>query len=155
MRPFDPKTYLGEVIAPHADSAELPGLFERYLLDLDDGDDGAIEARMTEVKRYWDKKSTHPKYGTFVFLFAPDPKLPESLLDFGAYGSTMEGPIPQVFPSNLQYVALRPGVSVDTLARMVGRLRPFYTTDVQLSPMPVLNRALLEQGATLAQSAPI
>ncbi|HEV7482898.1 MAG TPA: zinc ribbon domain-containing protein [Solirubrobacterales bacterium] len=54
------------MVAPHAGSAELPGLFERYLLDLDDGDDAAIEARMTEVKRYWDKKSTHPKYGTTI-----------------------------------------------------------------------------------------
>ncbi len=68
MRPFDPKSYLGEVIAPHAGSAELPGLFERYLLDLDDASEGAIEARLDEVRRYWDKKTEHPKYGTTIRL---------------------------------------------------------------------------------------
>jgi cytosine deaminase len=48
---------------------------------------------------------THPKYGTFVFLYAPAPP-PQAVMTFGAYGSTMEGPVPQSYPSNLQYVLL-------------------------------------------------
>ncbi|MGI0048851.1 MAG: nucleoside deaminase, partial [Nitrososphaera sp.] len=47
---------------------------------------------------------THPKYGTFLYLYAPDPDTSTTLMAFGAYGSTMEGPIPHVFPTNLQYV---------------------------------------------------
>jgi hypothetical protein len=46
---------------------------------------------------------THPKYGTFVFLYAPNPHDALTLKDLGAYGSTMEGPIPQASPSNFQY----------------------------------------------------
>jgi cytosine deaminase len=41
---------------------------------------------------------TVPKYGTFLFLHAPDPHSAVGLMTLGAYGSTMEGPIPQVFP---------------------------------------------------------
>lgn len=66
MRPFDPKTYLAEVLAPCVESAELPNLFDRYLLDVEDADEAAIEARLEEVKRYWDKKSEHAKYGSTV-----------------------------------------------------------------------------------------
>jgi hypothetical protein len=66
VHPFDPKSYLGEVLAPYRDSTELPSLFERYLLDFGDADDSAIEARLEEVKRYWDKQSEHPRYGAMV-----------------------------------------------------------------------------------------
>ncbi|HET8863590.1 MAG TPA: zinc ribbon domain-containing protein [Solirubrobacterales bacterium] len=66
MRPFDPKTYLTEVLAPCVESAELPNLFDRYLLDVEDADETAIEARLEEVKRCWDKKSEHAKYGATV-----------------------------------------------------------------------------------------
>ena len=33
---------------------------------------------------------THPKYGTFVFLYAPNPKDSTTIMTLGAYGSTME-----------------------------------------------------------------
>ncbi len=49
MRPFDPESYLPEILGPYRGSGELPSLFERYLLDFDDADDAAIEARLTEV----------------------------------------------------------------------------------------------------------
>ncbi len=66
MRPFDSKTYLAEVLAPYRDSAELPGLFQRYLLDVGDADEAAIASRLDEVKRYWDKKSEHARYGATI-----------------------------------------------------------------------------------------
>jgi hypothetical protein len=66
MRPFEPKAYLKEVLGPYMDAAELPSLFDRYLLDVEDADDAAIEARLDEVKRYWDKKSEHAKYGSMI-----------------------------------------------------------------------------------------
>lgn len=78
MRPFDPKAYLAEVLAPLADSTDLPDLFERYLLDVGDEDETAIEARLEEVKRYWDKRSEHPRYGSTIRLLAarhPEAKL--------------------------------------------------------------------------------
>lgn len=68
MRAFDPKAYMGEVLAPCKDSGELPGIFERYLLEPDDEDQAAIEARLEEVRRYWDKKTEHPRYGAMVRL---------------------------------------------------------------------------------------
>lgn len=81
MHPFDPKSYLGDVLAPCADSAELPGLFDRYLLDVDDADEATIEARLQEVKRYWDKKSEHPRYGSTIRILIE--KHPEAKLTLG------------------------------------------------------------------------
>ena len=66
MRPFDPKSYLAEVLGPYRGSGELPSLFERYLLDLDDADDAVIEGRLAEVKRYWDKQTENPRYGSMI-----------------------------------------------------------------------------------------
>jgi hypothetical protein len=66
MRPFEPKTYLKEVLGPYSGSAEMPSLFDRYLLEVGDADDAAIEARLEEVQRYWDKKSEHAKYGSMI-----------------------------------------------------------------------------------------
>jgi hypothetical protein len=68
VRPFDPAAYLKEVLAPYVGSAEAPGLFERYLLDPDDDDDRAIEARLREVKALWDKRAEQPKYGSLIRL---------------------------------------------------------------------------------------
>lgn len=87
---------------------------------------------------------THPKYGTFVFLYAPDPTTPQGLMAMGAYGSTMEGPIPQTFPSNLQYVLLPEGVSHDEVSAMAMSLPPFYTTSVQVAPTQVSDDGLIE-----------
>lgn len=66
MRPFDPKSYLADVLGPYRDTAETPSLFERYLLDFDDANDAAIESRLEEVKRYWDKQTEHPRYGALI-----------------------------------------------------------------------------------------
>jgi tRNA(Arg) A34 adenosine deaminase TadA len=88
---------------------------------------------------------THPKYGTFVSLYSPDPNTPQGLMTMGAYGSTMEGPIPDTFPSNLQYVLLPEGVSHAEVSEMAMRLPPFYTTEVQVAPAQVLDDGLIEE----------
>jgi hypothetical protein len=68
MRPFEPKGYMAEVLAPRRGSSDLPSLFERYLLEIEDRDEGAISARMEEVRLFWNKKSEHPRYGSTIRL---------------------------------------------------------------------------------------
>lgn len=69
------------VLAPYRDSAELPSLFERYLLDVDDADEAAISARLDEVKRYWDKQTEHARYGATIRALIE--KHPEAKLTLG------------------------------------------------------------------------
>jgi tRNA(Arg) A34 adenosine deaminase TadA len=88
---------------------------------------------------------THPKFGTFVFLYAPDPNAPQGLMTMGAYGSTMEGPIPESFPSNFQYVLLPDGASQAEVSEMAMKLPPFYTTGVQVAPTQVFDRDLIDE----------
>ncbi|MNG96008.1 tRNA-specific adenosine deaminase [compost metagenome] len=86
---------------------------------------------------------THPKYGTFVFLYIPDPETSEAVMTFGAYGSTMEGAVPQSFPSNLQYVLLPDGTTAKAVAQLAQNLPPFYTQSVQVAPSQVLDGELI------------
>lgn len=86
---------------------------------------------------------THPKYGTFVFLYAPDPTTPQAVMTFGAYGSTMEGPVPQSYPSNLQYVLLPGKTTAQALSTLAQNLPPFYTQSVQVAPAQVLSQDLI------------
>ncbi|MEG4167518.1 MULTISPECIES: nucleoside deaminase [unclassified Microcoleus] len=91
---------------------------------------------------------THPKYGTFVFLYAPNPSDATTLMTLGAYGSTMEGPIPQVFPANFQYYyPPQDGSSIEELRSVMMKLPPFYTSTAQISAMEV--------GSTNSESMPI
>jgi hypothetical protein len=96
---------------------------------------------------------THPKFGTFVFLYAPDPTTPQGLMAVGAYGSTMEGPIPDTFPSNLQYVLLPEGVSHADVSELAMKLPPFYTTSVQVAPIQVLDEALIAETRSLVEAS--
>jgi tRNA(Arg) A34 adenosine deaminase TadA len=78
---------------------------------------------------------THPKYGTFVFLNAPNPADSTTVMMLGAYGSTMEGPVPQVFPANLQYYNRPQEGTMEELSSLIMSLPPFYTELAQLSIM--------------------
>ena len=81
---------------------------------------------------------THPKYGTFVLLYAPDPYESNTTMIFGAYGSTMEGSIPNMFPTNFQfYYPPSNGCNFAELAPVVNNLPPFYTESVNISMMQV------------------
>ena len=76
---------------------------------------------------------THPKYGTLLFLYAPNPNESTTIMTLGAYGSTIEGNIPQMFPTNLQYVYPPRDGTIYELIQIIAKLPPFYTDLVQLS----------------------
>jgi cytosine deaminase len=80
---------------------------------------------------------THPKYGTFVFLYAPNPSDSTTIMTLGAYGSTMEGPVPQVFPANFQYYNPPLEGTVEEFRLVIMGLPPFYTQLAQISAMKV------------------
>lgn len=80
---------------------------------------------------------THPKYGTFVFLHIPEPDEPETIMILGAYGSTMEGPIPNNFPANFQYYLSPKDGEKWKLRRLIMNLPPFYTQWVVLAVQKV------------------
>jgi hypothetical protein len=68
LRPFDPKSYLVDVLGPYASGSrsDTPDLFERYLLEAGDSDDDAIATRLADVKALWDRRIEHPKYGPLI-----------------------------------------------------------------------------------------
>lgn len=66
---------------------------------------------------------THPKYGTFVFLYAPDPSDSKTIMTLGAYGSTMEGQA----MNPIQYFS-----DSNDLLSVIGDLPPFYTECVNI-----------------------
>ena len=72
------------------------------------------------------KSLSNPKYGTFVFLYAPDGFSTKTLKDLGAYGSTMEGPIPVTSPSNFQFYENPLIGNVEDLKALIGAMPPFY-----------------------------
>jgi cytosine deaminase len=90
---------------------------------------------------------THARYCTFVHLIAPDPSTAQAVMTFGAYGSTMEGPMPRVFPSSFQYAQLPNGVAEEDVARLAAALPPFYTTSVGVAPQRVLDQKLIDATA--------
>ena len=78
---------------------------------------------------------THPKYGTFVFLYAPNPGDTTTIMTLGAYGSTMEGAVPQGFPANFQYYKTPQEGTMEELSLVIMNLPPFYTQLAQISVM--------------------
>lgn len=78
---------------------------------------------------------THPKHGTFIFLYAPSPSEATTIMTIGAYGSTMEGPVPVAFPSNFQYYMPPHRGTIAELRAAVMNLPPFYTELAKISLM--------------------
>ncbi|UTY56202.1 nucleoside deaminase [Massilia sp. erpn] len=98
--------------------------------------EGADAATQAEVRQYLG----HPKDGTFVFALGPD----ESALSFmnlGAYGSTMEGALPDSNPAQFQYVL--PGMPEEELHALCGRLPPLYRNLIRIRPQQVADAALV------------
>ncbi len=91
---------------------------------------GADAARQEDVRRYL----THAKDGTFVFAAGPDHSA-ASFMDLGAYGSTMEGPLPADNPAQFQYV--RPGMTEAELHALCAQLPPLYACLIGIKPVPV------------------
>ena len=76
----------------------------------------------------------HPKFGTIFRYPVPDPDSPLTLFELGAYGSTMEGPIPPRNRPNLRFI----GEGADAarsqrqLRELVDAMPPFYSETVGL-----------------------
>jgi cytosine deaminase len=82
----------------------------------------------------------HPKYCTFVMALGPDSGS-QGLLELGAYGSTMEGPLAPQNPSPLQYV--KPGMPRNDLDDFCSTLPPLYSQSIKVRPVQVTAQALI------------
>lgn len=82
----------------------------------------------------------HPKYGTFVFAHGPD-KTSHSLIELGAYGSTMEGALPPENPDSFQYGV--PTIAQADLDAYCQTLPPLYSQEIQVHPQQVTNSDLI------------
>ncbi|MGZ3183132.1 MAG: nucleoside deaminase [Telluria sp.] len=98
----------------------------------------AADAKRQEVRRYL----AHPKHGTLVLARAPSPASAQDLMNLGAYGSTMEGPLPG--PAGEQFQFVLPEAVEGEVREMCGRLPPLYREQVGVQPRQVADRALVE-----------
>lgn len=99
--------------------------------------DGAGDAAQAEVRQYL----AHPKEGTFVFARAPDAGA-QSFMNLGAYGSTMEGPLPENNPRQFQYVL--PSLAAGELEAMCAAMPPLYRDTIRIRPVQVEDRGLID-----------
>jgi len=97
---------------------------------------GATPAQQDEVRQYLG----HPKDGTFVFAQGPDSGA-ISFMNLGAYGSTMEGPLPLKNPTQFQYVL--PGMPEAELAALCAAMPPLYRNIIRIRPTQVANQDLI------------
>lgn len=82
----------------------------------------------------------HPRDGTFVFARGPG-KDAQGFMDLGAYGSTMEGPLPVHNPRQFQYVQAT--VPQEELDAVCAAMPPFYRDVVRIRPVQVEDQALI------------
>ncbi|MTV37255.1 nucleoside deaminase [Duganella radicis] len=97
---------------------------------------GATPAQQDEVRHYLG----HPKDGTFVFAKGPDAGA-VSFMNLGAYGSTIEGPLPLKNPAQFQYVL--PTLPEAELAAICAALPPLYRNIIRIRPTQVADAALV------------
>lgn len=98
---------------------------------------GATPERQQEVRRYLG----HPKDGTLVFARGPDAGA-ISFMNLGAYGSTMEGPLPPNNPGQFQYVV--PAIAQAELDAICAAMPPLYSDIIRIHPAQVADRALID-----------
>lgn len=97
---------------------------------------GRDRAAQAEVQRYL----AHPKEGTFVFARGPGADA-VSFMNLGAYGSTMEGPLPANNPAQFQYVLLtQPQAALEA---MCAAMPPLYRDVIGIRPVQVVDSALV------------
>jgi cytosine deaminase len=98
----------------------------------------------------------HPKYGTFVLTLGQDTSA-SSLIDLGAYGSTMEEALPAENPWSLQYVV--PSIPQSALTAYCQALPPLYSQSIGVMPRQVSDQSLIDavtEGLPLtARRAPV
>ncbi|NGZ85860.1 nucleoside deaminase [Duganella aceris] len=97
---------------------------------------GATLAQQDEVRKFLG----HPKDGTFVFAHGPDGGA-VSFMNLGAYGSTMEGPLPAANPTQFQYVLS--AMPEADLAAICAAMPPLYRDVIRIRPTPVADHALI------------
>ena len=97
---------------------------------------GATPEQQNEVRHYLG----HPKDGTFVFAKGPDASA-VSFMNLGAYGSTMEGPLPLKNPTQFQYVL--PSLPEAELAAICAAMPPLYRNIIRIRPTQVADAALV------------
>lgn len=97
---------------------------------------GAIAETRDETCRYL----AHPRQGTFVFARGPDASA-QSFMNLGAYGSTMEGPLPPDNPHQFQYVL--PAMPAGELAALCAGMPPLYRDTIRIQPVQVADQALI------------
>jgi tRNA(Arg) A34 adenosine deaminase TadA len=97
---------------------------------------GASAEMQESVRRYL----AHPKEGTFVFARGPDAGT-QSFMDLGAYGSTMEGPLPANNPAQFQYVL--PRIGERELQALCEAMPPLYRDTIRIRPSQVADRDLI------------
>jgi cytosine deaminase len=104
---------------------------------------GADARTQREVREYLG----HPKHGTFVLARAPGADA-QSFMELGAYGSTMEGPLPDENPAQLQYVVPRlPQAELDAICEA---MPPLYRDVIRVRPVQVGDAALVAALSALA-----
>jgi len=106
---------------------------------------GAAPERQQEVQQYLG----HPKEGTFVFALGPDASA-LSFMNLGAYGSTMEGPLPVYNPAQFQYVL--PRLTGTALTEMCAAMPPLYRDVIRIHPVAVADQSLVSELRTCAGS---
>ena len=80
---------------------------------------------------------TSPKFGTFVWLDAPDPNASTTVEDLGVYGSTVESALPQTQPSNFQYYNPPVKGTIAELRQVIAALPPLYSQLIKIDPQQV------------------
>jgi cytosine deaminase len=93
----------------------------------------------------------HPKYCTFVGALGPDYSS-QSFMGLGAYGSTMEGPIPETNPTQYQYCVSR--IPPAEVQAMCAAMPPLYSNIIKVNPVPATNAELCEVVALLWRDLP-
>ncbi|MBD8546794.1 nucleoside deaminase [Sphingomonas sp. CFBP 8760] len=81
----------------------------------------------------------HPKYCTFVAALGPDHGA-QSYMVLGAYGSTMEGPVPEQNPMQYQYCVDR--ISRAEVKDVCAAMPPLYSEIIKIDPDPVADQKL-------------
>ncbi|MES2257758.1 MAG: nucleoside deaminase [Pseudomonadota bacterium] len=98
--------------------------------------DGADEALREAVRLYLG----HPRDGTFVFANGPDQSA-LSFMHLGAYGSTMEGELPETNPAQFQYVL--PAIGQQALDALCEGMPPLYRNLIKIRPVQVGDEGLI------------
>ncbi|WP_432382054.1 hypothetical protein [Duganella sp. P38] len=97
---------------------------------------GATREQQDDIRHYLG----HPKQGTFVLARGPDASA-VSYMNLGAYGSTMEGPLPLKNPAQLQYVL--PSLPQAELNALCAAMPPLYRNIIRIRPTQVADAALV------------